>query len=91
MNDFTKVDRSLLIPSAPGGVWQIEKKRKARDRKGKQLKYQGKGHLEIDEEPAQLTETETESVDEREFEDQAGYGALKHKKPHSTIRIDLKI
>lgn len=91
MNDFTKVDRPLLIPNTADGVWKIEKKRKARDRKGKQLKYQGKGHMEIDEETAQLTETATESVDEREYEDQAGYGALKHKKPHSTIRIDLKI
>jgi hypothetical protein len=89
MNDFTKVDRPITIPNTPGGVWQVEKKRKARDRKGKQLKYQGKGHLETDEEQTQLTETE--NVDEREYEDQAGYGALKHKNPHSTIRIDLKI
>ncbi|MDM7918842.1 MAG: hypothetical protein QUS12_06705 [Methanosarcina sp.] len=91
MNDFTKVERPITIPNTPGGVWQVEKKRKARDRKGKQLKYQGKDHLDMDEEHAQLTETETESADEREYEDQAGYGALKHKKPHSTIRIDLKI
>ncbi|GEM_PF-3026220 len=91
MNDFTKLDRPLSIPNTPGGVWQIEKQRKARDRKGKQPKYQGKGHPDTDEERALLLEAETESIDEREYEDQAGYGALKHKKPHSTIRIDLKI
>jgi hypothetical protein len=89
MNDFTKVDRSLSIPNTPGGVWQIEKKRKARDKKGKQPKYDGRGHKDGDDDPV-FIEIETDSADEREFEDQAGYGNLKTKKTLST-RIDLKI
>ncbi|NLA74297.1 MAG: hypothetical protein GX846_02275 [Deltaproteobacteria bacterium] len=89
MNDFTRIDRPVSLTGNTGGVWQIEKKRKARDRKGKQAKYQGKENKEGDETLA-FTELELENADTEEFEDQTGYGSLKPKKALST-RIDLKI
>ncbi len=89
MNDFTKVDSSLSIPNTSDGVWKIEKKRKTRDRKGKQLKYKGSGHKDAEDDVV-FTDIDTDSADDKEFEDQAGYGNLKTKKTLST-RIDLKI
>ncbi|MBN2418811.1 MAG: hypothetical protein JXL81_05455 [Deltaproteobacteria bacterium] len=90
MDNFSKVDKPPAISNTPGGVWKIEKKRKARDRKSKQQKYVNSEQKIREEDDSVLVEIDTERDNDKECEDQMGYGFIKKKKSLCT-RIDLKI
>lgn len=90
MNTFSKVDGPLSISSTPGGVWKIEKKRKARDRKNKPQKNLKREHSSGEEDEAIFTDIESDNINDKECEDLTGYGLMKKKKPQCT-KIDLKI
>ncbi|MGD9156963.1 MAG: hypothetical protein PVG39_01025 [Desulfobacteraceae bacterium] len=93
MSDFSKVDRPLVISNTPGGVWKIEKKRKARDKKNKhQNKPEKEQKIREDREDddSVLVEIEHDRADNKECEDQMGYGFIKKKKSLCP-KVDLKI
>lgn len=90
MSDFSKVDRPPLISNTPGGVWKIEKKRKARDKKNKQQNYRNKEQQNREEDDSVLIDIERDRDIEKECEDQVGYGLAK-KKISRHIKVDLKI
>ena len=90
MNDFSKVDRPSGISNTPGGVWKIEKKRKARDRKNKQQKYISGEQKNSEEDDSVLVDIELDRDSKKECEDQMGYGFVKKKKSPCN-KIDLKI
>jgi len=90
MNDFSKIDRPLIISNTSGGVWKIEKKRKASDKKQKQQNKPGKEKKTREEDDSVLVDIELNRENDKECEDQTGYGSVKKKKPLCT-RIDLKI
>ena len=90
MSNFSKVDRPTAISNTPGGVWKIEKKRKARDGKNKQQKYMSSGQKEKEEDDSVLVDIVLDRDNEKECEDQTGYGFVKKKKSLCT-KVDLKI
>lgn len=90
MSNFSKVDRPMVISNTPGGVWKIEKKRKARDKKSKQQNYLSKEKKNMEEDDSVLVDIERDRDNDRECEDQAGYGLTKKNKSLCP-RIDLKI
>ena len=90
MDTFSKVDRPLVISNTPGGVWQIEKKRKARDKKNKQQRQLQKEKKTREEDGSVLVDIEVDRANDKECEDLMGYGLAKKKKSLGP-RIDLKI
>lgn len=90
MNTFSKVYGPLSISSTPGGVWKIEKKRKARDRKNKPQKNLRREHSGSEEDEAIFIDIEPDNTNDKECEDLTGYGLMKKKKSLCT-KIDLKI
>ncbi len=90
MNDFSKVERSLSISNTPEGVWKIEKKRKARDKKYKSQKNPNNEKPDIEEEGSFMVNIEIDDTNDKECEDLIGYSMLKKKKPLCS-KIDLKI
>ena len=94
MNNFSNIDSPSGISNTPGGVWKIEKKRKARDKKNKQQNKSENEQKIIEEDDSVLIDIEfnrePERDNEKEREDQTDYGFIKKKKSRHT-RIDLKI
>ena len=90
MSDFSKIDRPLVPSNNPGGVWKIEKKRKARDKKNKQQYKPDSKQRTGEEDDSVLVDIEFDRDRDEECEDQTGYGLIKKKKSLCT-RIDLKI
>ena len=90
MNTFSKVDRPSSISDTPGGVWKIEKKRKARDNKNKSRKNLNKEKTNKEEDDSFSIDIEIDNANDKESEDLTGYGLIKKKKPLRT-KIDLKI
>lgn len=90
MNMFSKVNGPYSISNSPGGVWKIEKKRKARDKKNKQQKNLNRKKEGAEEEDSFSANIEPDNSGEKECEDLTGYGLTKKKKP-ACNRIDLKI
>lgn len=90
MSDFSKVDRPLVISNTPGSVWKIEKKRKARDKKNKQQNKSEKEQKVREEDDSVLVDIEHDRANDKECEDQMGYGFIKKKKSLCP-KIDLKI
>ena len=90
MSNFSKVDRQLAVSNTPGGVWKIEKKRKARDGKNKQQKYTGGEQKNKEEDDSVLVDIDLDRDNEKECEDRMGYGFVKKKKSLCT-KVDLKI
>jgi hypothetical protein len=90
MSNFSKVDRPPLISNTPGGVWRIEKKRKARDKKNKQQKYFSKEKQNREDDDSVLVDIERDRVNDKECEDQVSY-VLAEKKKSLHTKVDLKI
>ena len=90
MSDFSKIDRPLAVSNTPGGVLKIEKKRKARDKKNKQQNKSEKERNIREEDDSVLVEIEHGRSNDRECEDQMGYGFIKKKKTLCP-KVDLKI
>ena len=88
MSDFSKVDRPLVTSNITGGVWKIEKKRKARDGKNKQQKYMSSGQKNREEDDSVLVDIDLNRENDKECEDHTGYGFIKKKK-HLYTKIDL--
>ena len=90
MGDFSKVDRPPSISNTPGGVWKIEKKRKARDGKNKRQKYTtGNEQKNREEDDSVLVDIDFNRDNDKECEDQMNYGLSKKKS--LCTKIDLKI
>ena len=90
MNTFSKVGNSSPISNTPGGVWRIEKKRKARDKKNKQQKNRSGEQRNAEEDDSILIDIEFDNANDKENEDLTGYDQMKTKKPLPK-KIDLKI
>jgi hypothetical protein len=95
MNNFSNIDRPSGISNTPGGVWKIEKKRKARDKKNKQQNKSENEKKSIEELDDSVLvdiefDREPDSDNEKESKDQTDYGFIKKKKSRHT-RVDLKI
>ena len=80
----------MPISNTPGGVWRIEKKRKARDQKNKQQQNKSAGQVDAEDDDSVSIDIEIDNADDKECEDLTGYGLSKTKKSLST-KIDLKI